>query len=75
MITYEEALSIARKYKTHINLCTEYTNAYSFEFDTGFETFGGNEPIVVLKENGRVMKQIEYAITGNKSVVRAFAVD
>lgn len=75
MITYEEALSIARKHKAHINHCIEYSNAFSFEFDTGSETFGGDEPIVILKENGQTMKQIEYAITGNKSVVREFMVD
>lgn len=75
MISYDEALSIAREHKLKINHCVEYSNAHSFEYDTGDESFGGDEPIVIMKENGQVMKQIEYAVTANKSVIRDFKVD
>lgn len=75
MVNYEEALKIAKGQKSIINHCTEYSNAYSFEYDTGDESFGGDEPIVIMKENGQVMKQIEYAVTANKSVIRDFKVD
>lgn len=75
MISYNEALSIAREYKSRINHCIEYSNAYSFEYDTGEKNDGGDEPIVILKENGQVMKQIEYTVTANKSFVRDFKVN
>lgn len=75
MISYDEALSIARGHKSKINHCIEYSNAYSFEYDAGEKNDGGDEPIVVLKESGQIMKQIEYAVTANKSFVRDFKVD
>lgn len=74
MISYEEALKIARQHKTKINHCIEYTNAYAFEFDDGVFTMGGDSPVVIMKENGAVSDLISYAITPGKSVVRDFKV-
>lgn len=72
MLTYEEALAIAKKKKSKINYCTEYNNAYAFSFDD--DTDGGDMPIVVMKNGGKVMGIVEYAILAGNDFVRSFAV-
>lgn len=71
-ITYEEALKIAKKYKSAINCCTEYNNAYMFSFDAN--TDGGDAPIVVMKRSGAVRNMIEYAVESGNEFIRTFDV-
>lgn len=75
MLTYEEALEKARIVKPRINYCVEYTSAYSFGFDVDNNTEGGDAPVVIMKDDGRVMNQLDYAITPNKEIIRTFDID
>lgn len=70
MLSFKECYEIAKRNKSRINACTEYTNAYAFfweEGDAGSD--GGDSPIVIRKEDGRTMNMIEYAITPGKEYV------
>ena len=55
MITYEEALRVAKGRKKEINTCTEHENAYVFSYDDGSnEIVVGPAPVVVMKDDGRI---------------------
>lgn len=69
MLTFEQALAIARKKKDKINHCVEYSNAYMFEYDSGIETDGGESPIVVMKAGGQTMGFTAYAWMPGKEYV------
>jgi hypothetical protein len=76
MISYEEALAIARSKKPKINGCSEYNNAYVFGYDDGNHHIGGpNSPIVIMKDTGEALNLISYAITPNKEHIRDFDID
>lgn len=75
MLTYEEALAVAKKAKADINHCVEYSNAYMFSHDTGEDSDGGDSPVVVLKENGDTMSMSTYMWTPGKDFMRAFPVE
>lgn len=75
MLSYEEALAIAKSKKEKINGCTEFNNAYSFYYNSGERTVGGDSPIVIMKETGEALNFISYAITPNKKIIREFDVE
>ena len=63
MITYEEAKKIALKYKSDVDQCEEFEDAYIFsnkkkERGTAF----GFSHIVILKENGNAISMASYNI-------------
>ena len=74
MLTYEEALRKAKTVKSKINYCVEYTNAYSFGFKVGGDTEGGDAPVVIMKDDGRALNLLAYALTPGKELVREFEV-
>ena len=75
MLTYKEALAIAREQKTKINYCTEYSDAYAFGYHTGSGVSkGGDNPIVVMKEDGQTLNFTAYAATPGKEYLRDFDV-
>jgi hypothetical protein len=74
MLSYDEALAIARGKKSKINKCTEFSNAYAFCFSDGTIKYGGDAPVVIMKDTGMALNFIDYAITPDKEVVREFDV-
>ena len=75
MLTYDEALSIARKEKSRINHCVEYADAYMFSFETDEESDGGDPPIVVMKQTGETMNMSAYIWQPGKKFIRDFKVE
>ena len=51
MVGYREARELARKRWSEVDYATEYPDAYAFSKKNDF-SFGGNGPVVVLKEDG-----------------------
>lgn len=74
MLTYEEALAIAKSKKSKINYCTEYNNAYAFSYDTGERSVGGDSPVVIMKDDGAALNFIAYAVKDGNEFVREFEV-
>ena len=69
MLTFDEALAIAREKKEKINHCVEYSNAYMFGNDSGVDNDGGDAPIVVMKEDGSTLGMSAYIWTPDKEYV------
>lgn len=75
MLTYKEALAVAREQKAKINYCTEYSNAYAFGYHAGSDVSkGGDSPVVVMKEDGQTLNFTAYAATPGKDYLRDFDV-
>ena len=76
MITYEEALTIAKHNKDEIDNCTEYDNAYVFSFSGDSNYIGGygHTPIVIMKEDGRLSSMPELVVSGTGDEIRSFTV-
>lgn len=70
MITYEEALNIARDLKTNIDNCSEETSAYIFGSHEDDDMIGGDGPVVVLKEEGEAINMTSYIdeFSGEKEI-------
>ena len=74
MLTFDVALAKAKAVKSRINYCVEYTNAYSFGYRIG-ENEGGDAPVVIMKDDGRVINLLDYALTPDKEYVRSFDIE
>lgn len=74
MLTYEQALDIAKSKKSKINYCTEYNNAYAFSYDAGEASKGGDSPIVIMKDTGAALNYIAYAVKDGNEFVKEFEV-
>ena len=77
MVTFEEALVIARRRKENINICKECENAYIFEHEnkSGDVVVGGEEPVVVTKEGGQVIYGFTPLLDGSVGdEIRSFEV-
>lgn len=74
MISFDEALEIAKDNLNKINYCTEYTDAYIFGYDDGQERQGNWGTIVIYKKDGTFTGQTTYQIhritnrTGSKFI-------
>lgn len=68
MITYEEALKLAKTKKPNTNNCTEYEDAYMFgsSEDEGYDGGSGHTACVILKETGVIVTMSEYILGGDK---------
>ena len=65
MISYTEALIKAKETREEIDSCIEYENGYVFCSDKGEDQVGGYySPIVVLKEDGRVIDMPQFIVNG-----------
>ena len=76
MITYEEALKIARERKDQIDNCIEYENAYVFGFtgDNNYIGGYGQTPVVIMKEDGRIASMPELIVSGTGEEIRSFKI-
>ena len=72
MITYEEALAIARKLKNSIDACVEFDNAYVFKAKAEDHMIGGDGACCVLKKDGRAVSQTEFYDNYAGEFVREF---
>ena len=57
MITFEEALNIAKDNKEIINHFTEYNDSYVFS-DASDKSFGGTSPVVIDKNSGKALMYV-----------------
>ena len=65
MISYTEAFIKAKEIRTEIDNCIEYENGYVFCSDKGEDQEGGYySPIVVMKEDGRVINMPQFVVNG-----------
>ena len=70
MVGYEEALSIARGCCAEVDYVTELPGAFVFSKRDDM-SFGGNGPVVVLKEDGRAVNYVSFEMDGpDMAVVR-----
>ena len=60
MISYKEALNIAKELKNRIDKCVETPNAYLFKNYDDEYSIGGEGICCVLKENGKAIGTTEY---------------
>ena len=74
MVSYDEALKIAKELKENIDACDEYENAYLFKTKADEYTFGGEGACIILKENGRAINQLEYFDNYDTNHIREFDV-
>ena len=76
MISYEEALEIAKEWKDQIDNCTEYENAYVFGYTGDSKYIGGygHTPVVVMKEDGSVTNMPEFVARGTGNEIRSFSI-
>ncbi len=74
MVTYEEALAIARDLKENISHCCEFTDAYMFTAEGDDYMIGGFGALVILKENGRALGPTGYYDNFSGEMVRDFDV-
>lgn len=58
MITLEQAKQKATRLSRDVNRCTEYDDAFVFSNEE--TSFGGNEPVVILKKDGQVVGMTVY---------------
>ena len=75
MITYEEALNIAKYYRNDLTQVFEYEKAYVFSNpkDSAYVGGRGHEVVVILKGDGTVtnMPALVYYGTGKEIGMRA----
>ena len=70
-ITLEKAKSIADMYLKGITHCVEYEDAFWFSNRKSSLFFGGMEsPVIVLKENGKVVSAGSYIERGACEIIR-----
>ena len=72
MITYDEALKIAKGLKKNIDACVEFENAYCFKSKSEEYDIGGNGPCIVLKENGRAIISTEYYTNYATGIIKEY---
>ena len=70
MITYDEALEIARSRKPNADKCTEYENAYMFtaEEDANYVGGYGHCAIVISKEDGSFLRVQDFLMSNPKEI-------
>ena len=64
MITFEDALKIARELKQDVDRCYEYEDAYVFSSKEDDNYEGTHEPCVVMKEDGKAKTMLWYVEHG-----------
>ena len=71
MISYEEALLIARSNKEGIDNCTEYEDCYLFGATKDNGKIGPG-PIAVYKADGRIAPMIEFVMNEHGKKIKEF---
>ena len=66
MITYEEALELARTRRDDLTQVFEYEKAYIFSHTEDANYIGGfnHSPVVVLKDDGKIKNMVELVNSG-----------
>ncbi len=59
MISFNEALGLAKKLRSDIDYCIEYEDAFIFSLEDDC-SIGGNGPVVVLKADGECINMTAY---------------
>lgn len=59
MVAYEEAVKLAKGCWSEVDYVTEFPSAYMFS-KFGDRSFGGNGPVVVLKDTGRCVNYVSF---------------
>lgn len=62
MVTYEEALKIAREFTSEFTQYTEMEDAFIFD-NPDILCIGGYLPIVVMKKDGSFIPMTQYVLT------------
>ena len=70
MVTFEKAKKMANDIYP-VDQYTEYTDAYVFIAKKDSMTIGGNGPIVVMKNDGRVMNMTAYISISKGTFVKS----
>ena len=72
-ITLEEAKIIADIYLKGITHCVEYEDAFWFSNRKSSLSFGGmDSPVIILKENGKVISAASYVDIGAGEIIREY---
>lgn len=76
MISYEEALKIAKQLKPNLDGCTEYENGYAFSSskDEGYEGGAGHSICVIEKSSGKAIPMNLFVINGTGKYIKEFDV-
>ena len=69
MVSFDDAMCRARALKPNIDNCMEYEDAYVFASHADDMTFGGDGPVVILKDSGRAINMVDYTQQGGKRAV------
>lgn len=65
MITYEDAVKMAKEIREDINRCFEYENGYVFSNVEDENYIGGSHaPVVIVKETGKAISMPQFVIDG-----------
>ena len=72
MISYEEALKMARELKKNIDACDEYDIAYVFKAKEEEYLIGGYGPCCIIKETGRAVNQTEFVDSYDSQFIKGF---
>lgn len=68
MVNFKEALDIAREQWSEVDYFTEHPGAFVFSAKNNFE-FGGNSPVVVLKQGGRCINYVDFELDADDLIV------
>ena len=74
MVTFEEAVKIAKEVKPNANTCTEWEHGYVFGStdDEMYDGGHGHTTCVVHKDTGKVMTMPQFVISGAGEMLREF---
>ncbi len=75
MITFNDALEIAKKHNPNITGCDEWTGGWVFGDKNEQDNQGGYEhaPIIITKDTGEMMSMIQFVTSGKAGeYIRSF---
>lgn len=73
MVSFDDAMCRARALKPNIDNCMEYEDAYVFASHADDLSFGGDGPVVILKDSGRAINMVDYTQeTKNTALLRRY---
>ena len=77
MVTYEEALEIARQTRDDIDYCDEYEEGYVFGAEADADYVGGlgHSPLVVMKKDGKVVDMAFFMFNNPGDVIKEYEND
>lgn len=76
MVTFEEAVNIAKSVRDNLDLCVEYENGYVFSSKDDDGYIGGlnHVPVVVLKKNGRLADMNTFMFSNPGDEIRRVSI-